>query len=103
VSSKLVLTVAALGMLAVACDWEESLQVALVTNEIDRSVIVYIDPPDGPEVDVMRLAPGESDTTDFSSPAHCSEGPLIARTVSGDQVARREMLCVADEWVITQE
>ena len=63
---------------------------AEITNETDSRVIIHIDYPDR-----------ESDFTNFSGPDGCAPGTLIARTPSGDEVARREQpFCIGETWVI---
>jgi hypothetical protein len=80
---------------------EEDFSVAIITNETDGAVTVYLDYPEG-EVDIMRLGPGESDSTDFSHPQDsCSPATLIARDASGTEVDRLEdEFCVDDRWEI---
>jgi hypothetical protein len=88
-----------------ACSWPatDALQVAKITNGTESRVIVYIDYPDI-ERDFMTLSPGGSDFTDFSGPDGCAPQTLIARTSSGDEVARREQpFCVGDTWTIQAE
>jgi hypothetical protein len=72
---------------------------ALITNDTDRAVILYIAHPDG-EVEIGALAPGESEPR-FRG--ECAESPLIARLTDGTEVARREPpFCSPDEWIITR-
>jgi hypothetical protein len=101
--------VAAVAVLALqlgACEWPgtDDLQTSVITNETARTIVVYIDYPDRPEIDIMRLRSGESGTTNFGYPIDpCSAAPLIVRTTSGVEVARRETLCVGDKWVVSQD
>jgi hypothetical protein len=92
-----------IALLVGACDWpvSDDLQTAVVTNQTDSVVIVYLDYPDR-ETDIMRLRPGESETENFSHPSDsCAPATMIARTISGDEVARREQpFCVGDTWAI---
>ena len=85
----------ALALLVTTSNWEEDLQTAVVTNETDSVIIVYLDYPPR-ETGIMRLRPGESETTNFSHPTDsCAPTTLIARTISGDEVAPREQpFCV---------
>jgi hypothetical protein len=72
---------------------------ALITNDTDRAVILYIAHPDG-EVEIGALAPGESEPR---LRGECAESPLIARLTDGTEVARREPpFCSPDEWIITR-
>ena len=94
---------AVLGSVLSACEWPvtDDLQTAIVLNETDRDVVVFLDYPDG-ETSIMELAPGQSDSTDFSYPTDgCAPATLIARDASGREVERiGRDFCVGDRWEI---
>jgi hypothetical protein len=81
----------------------DPLQTALVVNTTRGEVVVYLDYPDG-ETSIMELAPGESDTTNFSAPADgCAPATLIARDASGNEIDRKDQpFCVGDRWEIQE-
>lgn len=90
----------ALALVVGGCD--ENLQTAVITNATDSVIIVYIDYPDRPELDIMRLQPGESHTENFAHPTDgCAPATLIARDSSGVEVDRMDQtFCVGDRWDI---
>ena len=78
----------------------DALQTAVVVNESDTPVQVFVDYPAG-ETRIMDLAPGESETTGLSNEDGCAPATLIARDQSGLEVDRiGRDFCVGDRWEI---
>src|SRR5262245_39241564 len=76
-----------------------------LTNQTDQDVAVFLLYPDGTERRqplVSDLRPGTTASLqDTFSPNKCSAGTLIARTLAGDEVARRsDPICTPGVWMI---
>ena len=76
-----------------------------LTNQTDHDVAVFLLYPDGTERKqplVSDLRPGRTASLqDTFDPNKCTEGTLIARTLTGEEVARRsDPICTPGEWHI---
>lgn len=78
----------------------DPLQTAVVVNQTDTDVVVFLAYPDR-EASIMELQPGESDSTSFGDLDGCAPAALIARDISGVEIARRDPpFCVGERWEI---
>jgi len=83
-----------------ACNlWEEQHAVQVV-NDTNQALIVVASSPDGNEIELATIEPGEKYSERTSD---CEPLELAVRTTQGDLYARQpHQLCADDVWTITQ-